>query len=409
MPLVIALASLTLLLAFLTIHPFATYPVSLWLIRAFGGRRPVRIGAGPRPTSFSIVFCAYNEAKVIDAKLRNLLEIVASRPAGEVEVLVYDDCSVDGTRSILENYKQSARVFGGERRAGKSTGMNTLLQNARGDIVIFTDANVLLSRDVVPEFGEVFSDPDVGVALGHLIYTNSDTPTANVGTSYWRLEEIIKSLETETGAAMGADGSLFSIRRELYRPVPTDIIDDFFTSMSILCDGYRIVRCPKALAYETSADDPSHEYARKVRIGCRVFNCHRLLWPRFRRLPLLNLYKYISHRFLRWFAAVWFVVGALFAVSTLGAAFGWRVGLIALTALVSAFLAARLMAAARVPVLSNLWEVWLAFLGTSHGVWRSLRNDRFKTWEPVASARKIAILPASEDSNADASILRRER
>ncbi len=114
--------------------------------------------------------------------------------------------------------------------------MNQLVAAAIHPIVVFTDANVLLDSRTLGAFEAAFSDPDVGVACGHLVYVNEENATAAVGTKYWQMEESIKQLETETGSAMGADGSLFAIRRELFATVPDDIIDDFYTSMRILCE-----------------------------------------------------------------------------------------------------------------------------------------------------------------------------
>src|SRR5205085_8236806 len=82
--------------------------------------------------------------------------------------------------------------------------------------------------------------------------------------------------------------------------VPADIIDDFFTSLSIWCAGWREVMCPDLIAYERSATRSREEFRRKVRIACRAFNCHRLLWPQVARLPAWDLYKYLSHKLLRW-------------------------------------------------------------------------------------------------------------
>jgi hypothetical protein len=50
---------------------------------------------------------------------------------------------------------------------------------------------------------------------------------------------------------IGADGSLFAIRRRPQRPVPNTLIDDIFISLGILLAGYRVVRAPELRACET--------------------------------------------------------------------------------------------------------------------------------------------------------------
>ena len=201
---------------------------------------------------------------------------------------------------------------------------------------------------------------------------------AAAGSLYWRFEEMLKRLETDSGSVMGADGSLFAIRRKLFRKPAPDIIDDMHTSLSILCDGYRVVRAEDVLAYERSVSSTGEEFRRKVRISCRAFNCHRLLWPRLSGLPALDLYKYVSHKFLRWISIylqaacvlsllAWFAVRgqgaqALLAMLAIGG-IGWM-----------------LARTPRFAAVAKLWEFMTAFAATGLGVWKSLAGERYQTW-----------------------------
>ena len=72
----------------------------------------------------------------------------------------------------------------------------------------------------------------------------------------------------------------------------------------------RLVRGNDFVAYERAATVRGDEFRRKVRIACRAFNCHRLLWPKIARLDGLSVYKYLSHKYLRWLAGYFLVVGA---------------------------------------------------------------------------------------------------
>src|SRR3546814_3747931 len=114
-----------------------------------------------------------------------------------------------------------------------------------------------------------------------------------------------------------------------------------FVSLSILCDGYRVVRDSAVVAYERATTDSGDEFRRKVRIACQAFNCHRLLRPRLRKLPPLDRFKYVSHKVLRWFGIYFLAAGIL-------AAGGWLLwhGL-GLVAVAGAVAAAALYAAGR--------------------------------------------------------------
>lgn len=380
--LLFAMSSVLLVLA---VHPFTSYPVSLWILRRWRRRMPTqaaRVGQVDEP-SFSVCMCAYNEAAVIEAKARNLLDL--RRCAQDVQILVYVDGATDDTAERLSRFGNEITVVSAQQRHGKSHGMRRLAALATGDILVFTDANVMLAPEALAGLARHFVDREVGCVCGYLQYGNPDaSDTAAVNAAYWRLEERIKALEAELGSVVGADGSLFAVRRTLYPAVPDDIIDDFYVSLCILCDGHRVVRAGDVRAYECAAVDRGDEFRRKVRIACQAFNVHRLLWPRIWRLPVLHVYCYVSHKLLRWFAAPNLVGTMLLFL----AAVAFSVGPVAMAAVLAFVLltGAAAWAAGWRPA-RKACEIWLALLATALGMVQSLRGERFQTWVPAQSVR----------------------
>ena len=372
---------LGLALLALAAHPFTTFPLSL---RLLARRQPRPIQAGPPPRTAALCVCAYNEEKVIRAKARNMLEMQDADPS--LELLVYVDAATDRTAAILEEFAGRIRLVVAPVRQGKTHGMNLLVAMTQAEILVFSDANVLFAPDAVQRLLAPFGDRQVGGVCGHLIYAGAEDGGA-VGSRYWRMEERIKALESQTGSVMGADGSIFAIRRALHRPPPPDLIDDMFVSLGVICDGARLVRADDARAYEAPVLRPAEEFRRKVRIACQAFNVHRALAPRLRRLPMLDRYKYASHKLLRWLTAYTLAASALCLAAGLmlldpaAAAVALALGLIAIGAI---------LAAPRGP-LASLRDILAAFVATAWGVWRSLRGDRFQTWSPPASARQTPI------------------
>jgi cellulose synthase/poly-beta-1,6-N-acetylglucosamine synthase-like glycosyltransferase len=365
----------------LGLHPFLTYPASLRLLARMRPR-PIRRQGEELSSRAALCVCAYNEEAIIADKAENMLAMRRAMPG--LDLLVYVDAASDHTAAVLARFQGEIRVVVGQERHGKTHGMNVLVAATDADYVIFSDANVMFAPDAISRLLRPFGDPSVGCVCGHLIYTGAgDNPTAALGSAYWRLEEQIKDLESLTGSTMGADGSIFAIRRALHRPPPPDIIDDMFVSLSILCEGYRVVRAPDALAYEKTTSRSDEEFRRKIRIACQAFNVHRLLWPRLCKMPFLEQYKYVSHKLLRWFTVYLLALAVLFA--TIGLALMRNWGLLA-----------AVMAAAMLPVgglamqsgpMRKLADVALAFVATGLGVMRSLKGDRFQVWTPPSSAR----------------------
>ncbi|HEU5047124.1 MAG TPA: glycosyltransferase [Rickettsiales bacterium] len=379
-----ALAMFALCAFFLLIaaHPFVTYPLTLYFIRARGWRP--RFVPTDGPQRMAICVCAYNEEGIIEQKAENLLEIKRAFP--DTEIAIYVDGATDRTAEILSRYSDEFKLHISPQRYGKTHGMNLLVAQTTAPIVIFTDANVMVDVNSLRALPGYFSNPEVGCVCGHLKYVNShETVTAQNGSAYWRLEEFIKTMESDTGSAMGADGSLFAIRRELHNPPPDDIIDDMFVSLSILCDGYRIVRAPNVIAYEKSVTSAQEEFRRKVRIACQAFNVHRLLWPRLRKLSALDLYKYISHKFIRWLSIYWLVCAALSFEAGMISAGSPIAGLI-IIALGIMVLSVGVLA--QLPIITQVADLISAFVATGLGVWRSLSGDHFQTWSPASSIRR---------------------
>ena len=379
-----SLATLTLALA---AHPFVSFPLSL---RALARLRPRPVRGGPAPSRLAVCVSAYNEQSVIASRVDNLLACRAALPS--LDILFYVDAATDATAQILAGYGDQIRLIISPDRQGKTAGMNRLVAHTDAEIVVFSDANVTFAEDAIERLVAPFADPSVGCVCGHLRYIDplSATSTAATGSLYWRLEEHIKALESATGSVMGADGSIFALRRSLHRPPPPHLIDDMFVSLSVLCDGARIVRVADAIAYEASVSRPAEEFRRKIRIACQAFNVNRALWDRLMRLPAVDRYKYVSHKLLRWLSIYLLATSAAFALLTILIAAGVAAGgLAALVALAGIFL----VSTAQRGRLGKVREVFAALVATGLGVWRSCRGETFQTWNPPASARADASVP----------------
>lgn len=386
-PLSLVLLGVAFLLLLAAVHPFVTYPLSLMVLRRLRPR-PLTAPANDHVTeNFALCVCAYNEEAVIRDKVENMLDLRRTL-GGELEILVYVDAASDRTAEILREYRNRITLVVSPERRGKTHGMNLLAGMAKAPLLVFTDANVMVDRQALPNLRTYFADPTVGCVCGHLIYVNGKTTaTAETGSLYWKLEEFIKQLETDTGSAMGADGSLFAIRSRLHRAVPTDAIDDMFLSFNILCDGYRVVRAPDVLAYEQTATVAGEEFRRKIRIAAQSFFLHRRLWPRLSRLDGINLYKYVSHKLLRWITIYNLAGAGVFGLAGIALSPEPQLAANLIAAGTVGFLLAWRLKLRPVPQVA---DILMAFLATGIGVWRSLRGARFQTWTPAASVRSFA-------------------
>lgn len=360
-------------------YPFAIYPAVLTLLP----RKPYPLFAPNQAASHSValVFCAYNEQASLPSKIENVRALKRITPS--LEVRAYSDGSTDLTLDLLRSASDVLTVIEGEQRLGKAVGMRRLVDSTQADIIVCTDANVVLEGNAIGRIVEYFRDPSIGTVAGTLHYTNEqEGQTAKVGTLFWRLEEWIKRQESETGSTMGADGSVFAIRRELYPFVPPNLLDDLTASIHPLFSGYRVVNAPDVHAYERATTSPIDEFKRKRRIACRAYRTHRFLAPKLRKLRAVDRFKYFSHKYLRWFSLLTLFLSAVFFLAALSGVVGVA------GALASAVGGLALLAAAyrlRVPFLGAMGELLASIVAVGIGVLDGITGRDYQTWDPAKS------------------------
>jgi glycosyltransferase involved in cell wall biosynthesis len=89
----------------------------------------------------SVLIPVFNE----EATIRRVVErVLAVRLDGEIEVVIVDDASTDGTRQVLHELARQARVrvFSQERNQGKGAAIRRAVHEARGEIVLIQDADL---------------------------------------------------------------------------------------------------------------------------------------------------------------------------------------------------------------------------------------------------------------------------
>ncbi|MCW3796987.1 glycosyltransferase [Sphingomonas sp. BN140010] len=368
------LAGLSATFLALFIYPYVIYPMILQVL----GRQAVHLR--PVQARVSILFCVHNEIECLPGKLDNLRQLKRAHP--DLEILVYDDASTDGSYELLAGSGDLLRLVRGGGRTGKAVGMRQLAAIATGNILVFTDANVLLATDLVDRLLPYYGDPDVGGVSGTIKgLAQQGTVTSGVGAAYLSLDERLQVLESRTGNVMGASGGLFSVRRELYPDFPDTVQDDFTVSMSVIFQGKRLVKALDVIAYEKSVARRQEELARKVRIGARAFHTHLFLRPQVMRMSPRDRMKYVSRKMLRWFGGVFLALGALFGLAAV--------------AMLSLPTAVALVAVATLAIAVSLWssggylaslgEMGLAIFATLFGVLQGMRGRTVTTWSPAKS------------------------
>ena len=118
-------------------------------------------GHGDTP-ALSVVIPSYNEA----TRIGTTLEALAAATADDVEVIVVDDGSTDGTAEVAERLLEAAghrRVLRLDRNQGKGAAVRAGVLAARGDTILYMDADLATDLEALPRFLLELEDADVVV------------------------------------------------------------------------------------------------------------------------------------------------------------------------------------------------------------------------------------------------------
>jgi len=302
---------------FLILYTYVFYYVVLLFLASVIPKRRER-NDRYRP-SISFVIAAYNEKKVIEAKIRNCLSL--KYPKSKLEFVFGSDHSSDKTdiiiRRFVKKYPQ-VKLFAFKKRVGKAGVLNKIVPRARGDLLVFSDANTMYRADSLRRMVSHFADPAVGGVCGKLVLINPNRNAGGTGEYiYWDYENRIKYLEGKIKTVFGATGGIYAIRKNLFQKLPehkTNISDDFLIPMKIVEQGFDVIYDQHAIAQEYASLTMKDEYSRKVRIGAANVFALRKIKSLLSPMHGFVAFGLWSHKIIRW--AVPFLLVMLFIANS---------------------------------------------------------------------------------------------
>jgi cellulose synthase/poly-beta-1,6-N-acetylglucosamine synthase-like glycosyltransferase len=270
-----------------------------------------------------LIIPAYNEELVIAQKLENSLAL--RYPAGRLEILVVSDGSADRTAEIVRGYAdRGIRLLDLPENVGKAAAENKAVERVRGDILLFSDANVSLNPDAARTMVRHFADEKVGCVVGKVTYVNEDETGVSEGEGfYWRYELYLRQQESRAGNMVAGSGPIMAFRRALFEPLDPGISEDFVLPMQAAIKGYRTVYEPEAVSserlFQVSTRDMFKTRVRTTTLDTRsLYLCRALLNPF--RYPLYA-WGLWSHKLLRWLVPIFLLILLALNVALLGRPF----------------------------------------------------------------------------------------
>lgn len=294
--------------AFAIFYPMIGYPLTLLLLDKIIKRKNIK-DYTYKP-KVSVIISAYNEEKVIEKKLNNIIK--TDYP--DFEVIIANDASNDRTVELSENFIKShpnfdIRVNTVRNHLGKTNAQDEAVEVAKGEILVFSDANSIFKEDAISELVSYFTSDDIEYVCGSLIYKEDETASVVAENTYWNMELTMRKIESNIKTIAAGNGAIYACKKKDYRNYDLVSSHDYEMPLHAGLNGKRALYNEDALAFEKAGSTTSDEFKRKVRMQRRILTNIRT------NLRRLNIFKYgwfsffhFNHKTLRFLQAFFHIV-----------------------------------------------------------------------------------------------------
>lgn len=282
---------------FLILYCYLGYPLILFILGLIFGKE---IKRGEITPSISLLIPVYNEEKIIQEKIENSLDL--DYPKDKLEIIVASE-SNDRTNKIVKKYADKGiKLIAFSEKKGKDFTVYRTIPECSGEIIVFSDANAIYEKNALRKLIRNFNDLKIGCVSGQLKYVNPRKVSVGEGGGlYWKYEVFLKKLESKIQSVLGANGSIYAIRKELYSPLSKYRGDDFELPIRIAQQGYGVVWETEAISEEEAYSETVQEFKKKVVIvGWHFRGALILLKDSLKKIQPLLIFQLISHKILRW-------------------------------------------------------------------------------------------------------------
>lgn len=283
---------------FIILYAYVGYPFFIAVLATIYKKKHIYVESFP---SVTFIIPAYNEETYIARKLDNTLLI--DYPREKLQILVVADGSTDRTPEIVKSYEEKdIELSYIPDRNGKMAAIIRSMQFAKGDIVVFSDANNMYDVNALRQLILPFSDSTVGGTTGAKLILEDGRDLSSAEGLYWKYESFIKQQESKIDSCVSSVGEILAIRKDLFNPPIEKVInDDHYLILDLLCRGHRVVYTPLARSYEYVSETADDEIERRTRMNAGLYQTMLMsnkLLP-FKR-PLIA-WQLISHKYFRAF------------------------------------------------------------------------------------------------------------
>lgn len=225
------------------------------LLLGVATRRPSP-GSWPAAPMVSIIIPAKNEVHVIGGSVRSAC---AQSYPGEIEVIVVDDHSTDGTLDLLEGLKTDLPIKVVQTvpgSIGKAAALQVGIAQSRGSLLAVFDSDARLGPDVITLMVSHLADPRTGAVQGRRLVHNADRNwlTRVQADEYRVFQTLLQRARQAVGAFVCLAGNGLIVKREALVDVggwnEEALTEDIDLGVRLTLRGWEIRYCYEAQVWE---------------------------------------------------------------------------------------------------------------------------------------------------------------
>jgi cellulose synthase/poly-beta-1,6-N-acetylglucosamine synthase-like glycosyltransferase len=215
--------------------------------------------------TISTLLAFYGDIQILEKKIENFLSL--DYPKEYLEMIVCFDGPIPNQLPDSFTNIPNLKITSLKERKGKTFALNEAARHAKGELLLFTDADALFPPDTVKKLVRHFEDPKIGGVFGKRTIERQGDESSLAQRVYVFLESYLKIYESRFGSTTSNDGKLYIIRREYHEPIAHRTTDDLYCALRVIAKGKRFIFDPEAVAYiKRPSANLRHEFIRRVRV-----------------------------------------------------------------------------------------------------------------------------------------------
>lgn len=233
--------------------------------------------------SVSLVVPTYNEARIINRKMENILQL--DYPKDKLGVLVVDSGSTDGTRETVRafarNNEERLNVILLEQpnRQGKSAAINEALHYSNAEVFALTDADTVVRPHALKALVHHLTDLSVGAASGVEVPVGGQNLLFQVEVGYRSIYTAVRMAEAAVDTPFMCESEFSAFSRDSLEPLrPGCMCDDLELTVTLRSHGRRGVYALGVPFFEQEASVFKPKLRHKYRRG--MANQHGIIRSR---------------------------------------------------------------------------------------------------------------------------------